>query len=327
MSLEIAVGLSQRYQKDLVVHNLNNFPSTRPDGKTVAIHSANYYFNDRKGLIDKDMFPTISDLMVWEGKKSAVLIEETLQYPIGSPMVIENMLYTYSSDTYEYLDNEEMFSEGREKLPVTIDSNIYLKKTLGHYSRFFFNRSHELDNALASVRFNEEYYDLAYEIAMSLGEFNGAHLRLTDHKSVFNPTSQDLDSGISSLDGNLPVVLCTDQSTSPVILNSDYKYIFLDEYILNNFYNEFSSLKYREEVSFGALNNLVMHYSKDFIGSLGSTYSGYIQRSLNQKKDIRWKTFCEKEHISNGPYSWNGYNRDTATKQWWREWKESRLSL
>jgi hypothetical protein len=95
---------------------------------------------------------------------------------------------------------------------------------------------------------------------------------------------------------------------------------------LNNFYKEFREFKFKEEVSFGILNNLVMHYSQDFIGSPGSTYTGYIHRGLNQKRDIQWRIFGEEEHPQDGPYSWNGYdNKDSLTKQWWREWKESRI--
>jgi hypothetical protein len=89
------------------------------------------------------------------------------------------------------------------------------------------------------------------------------------------------------------------------------------------------SIQTQEEVSFGILNNLVMHYSKDFIGSPGSTYSGYIHRAINQNNDSYvWKIFNESDLIQGMPYSWNGYNsRDTMTKQWWREWKESRLAI
>jgi len=60
----------------------------------------------------------------------------------------------------------------------------------------------------------------------------------------------------------------------------------LDQYILDNFGKEFASFQYTDEVSFGILNNLVMYYSDKFIGTIGSTYSAYIQRSMNQTRDI-----------------------------------------
>jgi hypothetical protein len=168
----------------------------------------------------------------------------------------------------------------------------------------------------------------AFEIAKSIGDFNGAHFRLTDHKGFFDPDSNILDAGVSRLYGELPIVLCTDQPTSEIIQKSSYEYIMLDDYILKNFYKEFMTFKYREEVSFGILNNLVMHYSKDFIGSPGSTYTGYIHRALNQRGDIDWKLFGEDHYKRAGKYSWNSYNiKDPITKQWWREWEESRLSV
>jgi hypothetical protein len=134
--------------------------------------------------------------------------------------------------------------------------------------------------------------------------------------------------GVSQIDNGLPIVMCTDQPNSEIIGKSAYKYLFLDQYIIDNFYQEFRQFKFKEEVSFGVLNNLVMHYSRDFVGSPGSTFTGYIHRGINQKRDIQWRIFGEQEHKQSGPYSWNGYeNKDTMTKQWWREWKESRLSL
>ena len=237
------------------------------------------------------------------------------------------MLY-YSVASENHTELEQSFSEGRERLLLDNYNNIHLKKTLGYYSRFFFDRDSSLDKSLSSVRFKPEYYQLAERIALSIGLFNGAHFRLTDHKGMFDPGTNILDSGISKINSNLPIVMCTDQPNSELIKNSSYNYLMLDDYILNNFYKEFREFKFKEEVSFGILNNLVMHYSQDFIGSPGSTYTGYIHRGLNQKRDIQWKIFGEEEHTQDGHYSWNGYNnKDTHTKQWWREWKESKINV
>jgi hypothetical protein len=235
------------------------------------------------------------------------------------------MLY-YSVESKIPVSEEESFSEGRERLLLDEYNNVHLKKTLGYYSRFFFNRDSSLNKSLSSVRFKPEYYQLAEKIALSIGLFNGAHFRLTDHKGMFDPDNNVLDFGISQIDNGAPIVLCTDQPNSELIKNSSYNYLMLDEYILKNFHKEFREFKFKEEVSFGILNNLVMHYSQDFIGSPGSTYTGYIHRGLNQKKDIQWRIFGEEEHSQDGPYSWNGYNnKDSFTKQWWREWKESKI--
>lgn len=327
-SLELAVGISSRYKKQLVIHNISNPPNSSYGGRRVPIYSANYAFNERTDLIDSNVFPNISDLLDWENKDCNILIDDTVTTFTKQNAKVNNLMGYYSSNSVDETENEKYFSEGRKKLYIDDDSNIHLSKTLGYYSRFFFDRDKDLDKSISSVRFKSEYYELADRIAKSLGSFNGAHFRLADHKAMFDPDFNILDRGIDKINNGRPIVLCTDQSDSEIIKQSSHKYLLLDKYILDNFHKDFREFKFKEEVSFGILNNLVMHYSQDFIGSPGSTYTGYIHRGINQKRDIQWKIFGEEEHIQNGPYSWNGYeNKDTMTKQWWREWKESRLDI
>lgn len=325
-SLETAVGLSSRYKKQLVFYNISNPPNGDYNGARVPIYSANYKYNNRSNLIDSNIFPNITDLLDWENKDYNIFINDIVDSFTHEDLKIENLMLYYSAASRDYVNEEEAFSEGRERLLLDDYNNVHLKKTLGYYSRFFFGRDLLLDASLSSVRFKPEYYQLAEKIALSIGTFNGAHFRLTDHKRMFDPDNNILDSGINKIDNGLPIVMCTDQPASELIKNSSYKYLLLDDYILNNFYKEFRGFEFKEEVSFGILNNLVMHYSQDFIGSPGSTYTGYIHRGLNQKRDIQWIIFGEEEHVQDGLYSWNGYNnKDTFTKQWWREWKESRI--
>ena len=327
-SIEIAVGLSSRYKKPLVFHNITNYPNPEYGGARVPIYSANYKYNERSHLIDSNIFPNITDLLNWENKDCNIFINDTIDTFTHEDLRIDNLMLYYSVASENHTELEQSFSEGRERLLLDNYNNIHLKKTLGYYSRFFFDRDSSLDKSLSSVRFKPEYYQLAERIALSIGLFNGAHFRLTDHKGMFDPGTNILDSGISKINSNLPIVMCTDQPNSELIKNSSYNYLMLDDYILNNFYKEFREFKFKEEVSFGILNNLVMHYSQDFIGSPGSTYTGYIHRGLNQKRDIQWKIFGEEEHTQDGHYSWNGYNnKDTHTKQWWREWKESKINV
>jgi len=325
-SLETAVGLSSRYKKPLVFHNISNPANGDFGGAKVPIYSANYKYNERSHLVDSDVFPNITDLLDWENKDCNIFINDTVDSFTYEALRIENLMMYYSVASKNHTDLEQSFSEGRERLLLDNYNNVHLKKTLGYYSRCFFDRDSSLNKSLSSVRFKPEYYQLAEKIALSIGLFNGAHFRLTDHKGMFDPDNNVLDFGISQIDNGAPIVLCTDQPNSELIKNSSYNYLMLDEYILKNFHKEFREFKFKEEVSFGILNNLVMHYSQDFIGSPGSTYTGYIHRGLNQKRDIQWRIFGEEEHSQDGPYSWNGYNnKDSFTKQWWREWKESRI--
>lgn len=326
-SLELAVGLSGKYKKKLVLHRINNTFDNNYNSR-VPVYSANYAFNDRKGLVDTGIFPKITDLVDWKEKESAILLDDVMDISSNNDYFVSDLMRYYISDSENTSEDEESFSEGRTKLSLSQYQNIYIDKTLGYYSRFFYNRDKEIDKCLNSVKFKKEYYELAKQIAESLGNFNGAHFRLTDMTTYFNPGTNDLDQGLSRLNGNLPIVMCTDEPNNKIFQNSSYKYLFLDSYILDNFYKEFRELEFKEEVSFGILNNLVMHYSKDFIGSPASTFTGYIYRAINQKNDTNLKLFTEEEHEKKGPYSWNGYTiKDTYTKQWWREWNESKLYL
>jgi len=316
-SVELGVGLSFQTERQIIWHNINN-PFNKDYNARVPIYSANYFFNDRNGLIDKNIFPKITDLMDWNNKDSNVFIDDIVEeFSADAVKIGDFMGYCMSDPT----DLE--FIEGRTLLELDDNFDYDIRKTLGYYSRFFNNRSEGLNKELTSVRFKPEYYQLADTIAKSLGNFNGAHLRLTDHIGIFDPDNNILDSGISKIDNGLPIVMCTDQPESQLIKNSSYSYLLLDQYILDNFYKEFKQFKFKEEVSFGALNNLVMHYSQDFIGTPGSTFTGYIQRNINKRKDIDFKLFGE-DYQPTGKYTWNGHFHDSITKQWWREWKESK---
>jgi hypothetical protein len=318
-SIELGVGLSSVSDRQIIWHNINNPPNY--SNQRVPIYTANYKFNDRKHKIDTDVFPKITDLLTWNNKDTNIFIEDKVEvFSSSSQNAINLMEYYYSEE------EDEFFAEGRKLFNFDLEKDWDLRKTLGYYSRFFNNRSLNLNKELASVKFNKEYYELAELVARSLGDFNGAHLRLTDHIKMIDTKLDVYNYGLSKLENNLPIVLSTDQPSSSVVSNSDYKVLLLDRYILNNFYKEFRSLKFKDEVSFGILNNLVMHYSKDFIGTPGSTYTGYIHRAINQKNNIGFKLFGEEEHLTNQKYSWNEYNnKDSLTKQWWREWKESKI--
>ena len=148
---------------------------------------------------------------------------------------LNNVKYLYND-----LTNIE-FIDGRGLLQFDDKFDYDIRKTLGYYSRFFNDRSEGLNKELLSVRFRPEYYQLAELIAKSLGDFNGAHLRLTDHIVRVTTHTDAFNNGLSNLQGNLPIVLATDEPNSSMIANSGYDLILLDDYILKNFYSIFIS--------------------------------------------------------------------------------------
>jgi hypothetical protein len=322
ISVELGVGLATLSGRQITWHNIKNH-----NGQ--SIFTANYNYNDRNGKIDLDSFPRITDLLEWQNKDNHIFIDDLIGAPSENIQKIDNLMQYYYSN-----EDDPDFAEGRTRLQLDENVDWDIRGTLGLYSRFFNNRSDALNTALSSVNFKREYLEFAELVAKSLGDFNGAHLRLTDHVRAggvaqnMNMTDSTLDfyeAGLSKLKGNLPIVLSTCEPSNEIITKSNREAILIDDYILNNFYNEFRELPFKEEVVLGLLSNLVMHHSQDFIGTPGSTFSAYIHRKINQKRDIGFKLFIEEDFEGTGKYSWNGYNKESETKQFWREWKESKI--
>lgn len=321
MSIELAVGIQYITKSDISIYNIAN----GSDGKS-PIYAASKNINNRK-YVNNNNFFTIDQILEWDTKDRFCFSKEKSIDFVKHDSTIENLMFYY----FDFLHNDDNdFAEQRSKINFT--DNMHIKNTLGWYSRFFNNRPKELDQLLKSVKFRSEYYQLSEVIAKSIGSFNGLHLRLTDHVDQRVSTTTDmLDNAIDKINDGKPLVLCSDDINSNVVKKSKHKFIMLDQYILDNFGKDFATFRYTDEVSFGILNNLVMHYSDKFIGTIGSTYSAYIQRSMNQSRDIDWLWF---DYIDNpvyeeslqGKYSWNASKKiDTHAKQWFREWKESRL--
>ena len=230
----------------------------------------------------------------------------------------------YYSNKLEISDDELLFAENRKRLPL--DKSIHVKLTLGWYSRFFYNRSPELNKILSSVKFKKEYVDLANKISKSFGDFQGMHLRLSDHVKMFNTTQEMFEEWLNKFgQNNLPIVVSTCQPGHKMVQDNKHRFILLDEYIVNNFKEEFMSLPFQDEVVFGLICNLVLHNSINFVGTSGSTYTAYIHRNRNQKNIETWDFFDNPPKAIGYPYSWNDYPLNLGKKMWWREWEESKI--
>jgi hypothetical protein len=324
MSLELAVGLAHETKKDLIVHYVSNTGDDLYNSRNVPIFTPSRWHNEqRKNFTNPDQFPHLLDLMNFN--ENLTFIDTKIDFFKQEEFVIDDTLsgYYYSAEN-EVSENELLFAEGRQRIPL--DKNVHLKKTLGWYSRFFYNRSPELDNALRSVRFKDVYVDLAKKISNSLGSFQGMHLRLSDHIKMFNTTQDMFESWLNRYENNgFPIVVSTCEPGNKMIQDNKHRFILLDEYIVNNFRDEFMSLPFQDEVIFGLICNLVLHDSINFVGTSGSTYSGYIHRVRNQRGVETWDFFDNPPKATALPYSWNGYPLDNGRKMWWREWQESKL--
>ena len=324
MSVELACGLSHELNVPITMH----FGKYTADPKlynteSIPIFSPSRFFNkQREGFTDPEQFPHLLDLL--DFNSNLVFIDEKINSFKQEELVIDNLLGDfYYSNKAEISDDEKFFAEGRKRLPL--DKTLHLKLTLGWYSRFFYKRSKELDKAIASVKFKKEYTDLADKISKSLGQFQGMHLRLSDHIHMFETKQEMFESWLDKFEKNdLKIVVTTCQPGHEMIQQNKERFILLDEYIVNNFREEFMALPFQDEVVFGLICNLVMHNAVNFVGTPGSTYTAYIHRNRNQKGIETWDFIDNSPKAIGEPYSWNKYPLDDGKKMWWREWPESK---
>jgi len=324
MSLELAVGLAHETNVPVVVHYVSNSGDNLHDSKKVPIYTpSKFHNNQREGFINPDQFPHLLDLLDFD--QNLIFINEKIESFPQEQVVIDDMISNYYySNSQEITEEELAFAEGRQRL--ILDKPTHLKGTLGWYSRFFYNRSPELNNTLSSVRFKKEYTDLATKISNSLGTFQGMHLRLSDHVKMFETTQEMFEGWLNNFEqNNLPIVVSTCEPGHKMVQDNKHRFILLDEYIVNNFEEDFKALPFQDEVVFGVICNLVLHDSVNFVGTSGSTYSAYIHRLRNQKDIETWDFFDNPPKAIAEPYSWNNYPLDNGKKMWWREWKESKV--
>jgi hypothetical protein len=323
MSLEIAVGISHETKRPLTVHYVSNSGDDLYDNRQVPIFTPSRWYNSqREGFTNPDQFPHLLDILEFDA--DLTIIDQKIEKFKQEEFVIEDMLNNYYFSTKPEVSEDELaFAEGRTRIPL--DKPIHIKKTLGWYSRFFYDRSPELNKAISSVRFKQVYVDLAKKISASLGDFQGMHLRLSDHVRMFETTQGMFEDWLNRFEqNNLPIVVSTCEPGHKMIQDNKHRFILLDEYIVNNFRDDFLSLPYQDEVIFGLICNLVLHDSVNFVGTSGSTYSAYIHRIRHQKGIETWDFFDNPPKAEGKPYSWNNYPLDLGRKMWWREWEESK---
>jgi hypothetical protein len=325
MSLELAAGLSNELNVPAIIHygkymadsNLFNTNSN-------AIFTPSTLCNQqREWFINSDQSPHLLDLLDFE--QNLIFINEKIDSFPQEEFVIDDMINGfYYSNSHTVSDDEIAFAEGRQRLPL--DKTLHIKRTLGWYCRFFYNRSPELNKAISSVKFKKEYTDLAKKISASLGNFQGMHLRLSDHVNMFETTQEMFEGWLNNFEqNNLPIVVSTCEPGHKMVQDNKHRFVLLDEYIINNFAEDFKALPFQDEVVFGLICNLVLHDSTNFVGTSGSTYSAYIHRVRNQKGIETWEFFDNPPKAAGQPYSWNGHQLDNTRKMWWREWPESKI--
>jgi len=281
LGLEIAYGLEQSGYKVSVYNHPQSFPN-----RTDAVYSEYFDQNKFEQIMITDFFDTPNSNISY--------IEEDLW-----PRFTKDRLTDYYASSN---GNEDLrFAMGRKLLKHNQDY-IFSDSAYAYYSSFFYNRTKEVDHVLKQITPKREYKELADKVAQTIGNFNGIHLRRSDHIHVVDLANHSISIGELS---NLPVFVCTDDPG----FAEDLDAINMERFILNNFMSEFSSLPIVSGHTLAFLSALVMTNAADFIGTQTSTYTGYIQRNIFARDGSYSFKFFNPMEQDYGPHihSWNAY--------------------
>jgi len=331
MSAEIAFSLAFLQQAKLCVYNTKQ---TQEDPIVLPTNLMSIIPPERRKLYIGSSQPTVFDLLNIPNNISYILdhnknIDEKYIKDIPN---YKNLLSYYYRCGEPGLD-EKSFADGRSRLVFDLENDVHLYHyTFPLYSRFFYNRPKSLDNFLSEIHFKKPYQILAKKIAEHIGPFNGFHFRLTDHAKNYDYSKITLDCVMRSFDcKDIPLIISSDDKEMVKNLFK-HKCIFIDEIIQKKFGDDFMNLPFHNEIVFGMISLLVMGYSKEFIGTPGSTFSGYIHRlrslgGLNKKMNYIPSGSIKILDDLGKPYSWNNCDLTTNAKSWYREWPECKLQV
>jgi hypothetical protein len=238
------------------------------------------------------------------------------------------------------------------------------RSNLGNYAYQFYlddENRRSVYRTLQRMQAKQPFADLARRVAGDLGSFNAVHLRRGDFKVTYGVTTLDRKpcEAIEAMDQVFarsdPLVIVTDDRGDPFFTEIKLAYphhYFIDWHILDHYGAEFAQLPRNDSLSLACLSQLVAAESKEFIGTMTSTFTGMIQRyrgnrGRNEAFRYLWNELPEpgtgvergRHAVSDcvpldrgvmieqfeGPYSWNRVSQ-LLNPAWMREWPESFLT-
>jgi hypothetical protein len=211
------------------------------------------------------------------------------------------------------------------------------------------------------MRPKRHFVELAQRVAAQLGVFNAVHVRRGDFKKTFGRTTllRQPREALAVLDYNFSrgdrLVILTDERDDPffaAIIEAYPDSVFLDHFLLDEMGQEFRDLPHHDSIALAYLCQLIAAHSRDFIGTMTSTFTSLIQRwrgnrGLDERFKFLWNELPAPDaelvrgatEINDGvpmrpdgtmveqfegPYSWNRYD-PRLNSAWMREWSESFL--
>jgi hypothetical protein len=322
-SWQLLAGLSKHFQ-DQEIHVINNLYEDKiqnPQRDLVAIDSINQKIQNDKKFGIADILDFDLKNIVWHEN------DYFISNRLNSNIINMQEKYLNVSGAQK---NEGSFAQGRMPLWIDPSKNNIFTQSLIPYSKFFFNRTKDIDLAIHSLKFHKEYFDLAHKIADHLGSFNSAHTRvMTDHFQYYMFDQEKLSHGLRSFNNNsLPIYLSVDDINSDLLKQIKIPHTYIHDIILNDFYTDFNNLTFANNITVGLLSSLVCSLSEDFVGTPYSTFTNFIhqERSRNEKPSFKYfdGTQFSMYNEKTLPYSWESI---PGTFSWERDWKECKLNV
>jgi hypothetical protein len=226
-------------------------------------------------------------------------------------------------------------------------------RPLAWYSYFFHATGATRARLLAAVeavRLRDPYQQLGERIADDLGTFNVAHIRRTDlvigirSYAAISPM-HIAETVAKRLPTYEPLIIASEADPASSLfdpIRERYPDVtFLTDVVLGDYGARFAALPVSEDNALGAVTQVVASRAGGFVGTMGSTFTGLIQR-LRAQRDPSLPFLYTADHTPPGPvfedgeyrdvhpgrYSWNriGLTTNPDTASWLREWPEAVVS-
>jgi hypothetical protein len=254
------------------------------------------------------------------------------------------------------------FADGRSLLRIPSEPIWRMQgSNLSYYSRFFFDPTNAVSITMQRMGLCSWIESFAANVARSIGDFNGCHIRLTDFRK-FLPQSSDYNEVIASvisesISPDQLLLIATDEDPSSSFFDPLRrrfgKILFLEDYLRSECGDLWTSVPFINESVLGVICQLILERSLSFSGTIGSTFTGLIHRGWLSRRLADGAKASESHfrfihcgiagapvsvpgyfnkgqfvESRGGTFSWNRVSIRNVSKgqlAWYREWPECAL--
>ena len=246
------------------------------------------------------------------------------------------------------------FLNGRAKVWTIPQSDSPVLEITGRlltfYSYFFYvtgTARRSLHATIQAVRPRRPYRELSAAIASDLGQYNAVHIRRSDLtagiKAYGAVTPETIAVNLSDLlPSDVLLLICSemdsgDELFEPLLARFS-NVMFANDLILEDHREGFFELPRCDDNALGLVTQQIAARSHSFVGTMGSTFTGIIQRErILSDPGARFLytadfsppgptfTHGEFQETRDGSFSWNriGLNMSPDVLAWFREWPEA----